>query len=62
MDGTTLVTPVSVLNKYRLFGLTATLRGEQGEKAIKRLLKDTKIINFDGKVERKINLDVFGGL
>jgi hypothetical protein len=54
---------ILLLNKYKVIGMTATFRGEQGLSVMKALLTDSAVIKTGAKEpERKLELDVFGNL
>ena len=52
-----LVSSVLLLSKYRVYGMSATFRGEQGKRKMKRLLNDSNFIETSHTVKER-NLDV----
>jgi hypothetical protein len=53
---------ILLLNKYKVIGMTATFRGEQGLSVMKALLTDSAVKTGAKEPERKLELDVFGNL
>ena len=39
-----LISSVLLLNKYKVYGMSATFRGEQGKRKMKKLLSDSYFI------------------
>jgi hypothetical protein len=57
------ISAILLLNKYRVIGMTATFRGEQGLSVMKALLTDSVVIKTGtNEPERKLELEVFGNL
>jgi hypothetical protein len=58
-----LLSGILLLNKYRVIGMTATFRGDQGLNKMKSFLKDSCIITAgDSAIERKLELEIYGKL
>lgn len=63
LKGTKFLSAILLLNKYKVIGMTATFRGDQGRKKILEFIEDSHAIKTtDIVVERKLQLDVFGNL
>lgn len=63
LDGNKFISSVLLLNKYRVIGMSATFRGQQGLKYLKLFLKGNTIIQTSTVVpERILDFDVFGKL
>eukprot|EP00349_Pseudokeronopsis_sp_Brazil_P012300 CAMPEP_0202977714 /NCGR_PEP_ID=MMETSP1396-20130829/84411_1 /ASSEMBLY_ACC=CAM_ASM_000872 /TAXON_ID= /ORGANISM="Pseudokeronopsis sp., Strain Brazil" /LENGTH=212 /DNA_ID=CAMNT_0049716509 /DNA_START=1813 /DNA_END=2451 /DNA_ORIENTATION=- len=57
------ISSVLLLNKYRVLGMSATFRGDQGRDKIVRLLRGCVVIKTTDIVqERVFRLDIFGSL
>ena len=58
-----LISSVLLLNKYKIYGMSATFRGEQGKRKMKRLLNDSNFIEASQlNEERQLKVDVFGSI
>ena len=63
LTGTNFLSAILLLNKYKVIGMTATFRGDQGRNKILQLIEDSYAIKTtDIALERKLQLDVFGKL
>jgi hypothetical protein len=55
ISGNKIVSPILLLNKYKVIGMTATFRGDQGMSVMKTLLTDSVVIkNGVTEPERKL--------
>jgi hypothetical protein len=58
-----LLSSILLLNKYKVIGMTATFRGDQGQAKLSAFLKDSIIFRVGAAVpERVLALDVYGKL
>jgi superfamily II DNA or RNA helicase len=63
LKGTNFLSTILLLNKYKIIGMTATFRGDQGRNKILELIEDCHAIKTtDIVLERNLQLDVFGKL
>lgn len=62
LKGTKFLSAILLLNKYKVIGMTATFRGDQGRNKILGLIKDSHAILTNVILERTLKLDVFGKL
>jgi hypothetical protein len=63
LKGSKFLSAILLLNKYRVVGMTATFRGDQGRNKILNLIKDSHAIKTtDLVLERTLKIDVFGKL
>ncbi len=63
LKGTKFVSAILLLNKYKVIGMTATFRGDQGRNKILQLTEDSYVIKTtDVALDRSLQLDVFGNL
>jgi hypothetical protein len=58
-----ITSAILLLNKYKLIGMTATFRGEQGQAKLAAFLRDSVVLTVGVAVpERILALDVYGKL
>jgi hypothetical protein len=61
--GNKFLSAIILLNKYKVIGMTATFRGEQGLSVMQAMLTDSVVIKTGAtEPERELKLDVFGNL
>jgi superfamily II DNA or RNA helicase len=61
--GTKFLSAILLLSKYKVIGMTATFRGDQGKNKILQFIKESHVIKTtDFVLERTLQLDVFGKL
>lgn len=61
--GSKFLSAIILLNKYKIIGMTATFRGDQGLNVMQALLRDSVVIKTGAiEPERTLELDVFGKL
>lgn len=63
LKGAKFLSAILLLNKYKVIGMTATFRGDQGRNKILQFIEDGYAIKTtDIVLERNLQLDVFGKL
>lgn len=55
-----LISSILLLSKYKVYGMSATFRGDQGKRKMRKLLHESNFIETpQSKKERNLNVDVF---
>jgi hypothetical protein len=63
LKGTKFISAILLLNKYKVIGMTATFRGDQGRNKILEFIEDSHTLKTTDIVhERELQLDIFGKL
>lgn len=52
--GNKLISAIILLNKYKVIGMTATFRGDQGQNVMKKLITDSVVIKTGNTIADRI--------